>query len=113
MTHDYCRCEKTWSTKQSRSCGGRILPFAMLRASSPQDERTYGQLFCQIARLPDCLMQRLVAQLRRLGALQLEGLVQRPHGIGNLVFVDDAGDADLAGRDHLDVDAGVEQGAEH
>ena len=49
----------------------------------------------------------------RLGSLELEGVVQRAQRGLELVLGDDAGDPDLGGRDHLDVDAGVGERPEH
>ncbi len=43
----------------------------------------------------------------RAVARQLEGGVQRAHGVGNAVAADDAGDPDRRRGDHLDVDAVV------
>ena len=48
-----------------------------------------------------------------LRLLQLEGAVQGAHGVRDLLLVDQAGDADLAGRDQLNVDAGLEQRRRH
>ena len=48
-----------------------------------------------------------------LGSLELERVVQRAQGGLEVVLGDHAGDPDLGGRDHLDVDAGVGERPEH
>ena len=59
------------------------------------------------ARLPRRARHLRLGQLRRVRLLQLERRVQRAHRVLNLAGLDDAGDANLAGRNHLDVDARV------
>ena len=54
----------------------------------------------------------VAGQVERL-AVQLERLVDRPQRLGPGGAIDEDADLDLAGRDHLDVDAGGGQGLEH
>src|SRR5207253_10189499 len=50
---------------------------------------------------------------RDLRLIELERLVQHAHGELGVLLLDHHGDLDLGGRDHLDVDALLRQGAEH
>lgn len=45
---------------------------------------------------------------RPLALFELEGFVKGADGVLDLLLVDETGDADLAGGDELDVDAGLE-----
>src|SRR4051812_23877582 len=65
---------------------------------------------------PTCHELAIAAELsagRRLGLLELERGVQRARSLLEIRLGDDAGDPDVAHRDHLDVDAVVSQRAEH
>jgi hypothetical protein len=81
-----------------------VLWGALVGCSSPRQGR-----FVLLGTTPDKRGPRRAPLL----VLQLEGFVQRLHRFRHLPFVDQAGDADLARRDQLDVYACFEKGAEH
>src|SRR5438093_1861713 len=102
---EYSRAEKASGTTQGRR--------ATARDSGQLSAVMVALVFAALSqgRGKPAPLQRLA--VRRLPLFQLERLVQRPHRLSNLLLVDQAGDADLARRDQLDVDPGLEQRPEH
>src|SRR2546427_9451442 len=96
---EYSRAEKASGTTQGRR--------ATARDSGQLSAVMVALVFAALSqgRGKPAPLQRLA--VRRFPLSQLERLVQRPHRLSNLLLVDQAGDADLARRDQLDVDPGL------
>src|SRR4051812_27787067 len=88
----------------------RGLRYRLLRHTRPAlTTITYSRHSRPFTALPDIHVFTIFTDSRpssrSLRLIQIERLVQHAHGEFHVLFVDDHGDLDLGGRNHLDVDA--------
>src|SRR5580765_4024080 len=92
-----------------KGSAARRRPMAAREPYSPYIERASG------ARRTGADEPFSCAPARRSRAVssELEGVVEGAHGELRVLVLDDAGDRDLGGRDHLDIDPFLREGREH